>query len=378
MKSKLSWIPFILLLPAAGFLKLATALYPDGIFGFDALQLDYLYMGCAALMFLFAALFCLIDRKIAPQYVIHRNIPAGLVGMVLALLLAADGADVLLRIISAGLKDALTIVAAVLALASAIIFVVMSLNHIVRSRDIKRFSLFYALPAILCAVRMIISFVSFTTISIRLADVSRLICYVCAAMFLFYYANVLAQIKSKSAVKMCFVFGFAAVVALLPYGVYHLMFAFDTEVLMNNAEPAEMLLIGVYILSVLIEMSAFALDRNSIAASDDEIEEEDLTEKKLDGFIATNIAEDENDSHIDDEAIKLRDTEGFLYRESENPDDKEKEEGSVAAASELDNYLTEAIDEEAEDNPDDDRPSTYVDKLDDIDKLILEITEKID
>ena len=377
MKSKLSWIPFILLLPAAGFLKLATALFPDGIFGFDALQLDYLYMGCAALMFLFAALFCLIDRKIAPQYEIHRNIPAGLVGMVLALLLAADGADVLLRIFSAGLKDALTIIAAVLALVSAIIFVVMGLNHIVRSRDIKRFSLLYALPAILSAVRMIISFVSFTTISIRLADVSRLIGYICAAMFLFYYANILAQIKNKSAVKMCFVFGFSAVVALLPYGVYHLIFTFDTEVLMNNVEPAEMLLIGIYVLAVLIEMTAFALDRNSIVAPAEK-EEEDLSEKKLDGFIATNIAEDENDSRIDDEAIKLRDTEGFLYRESENPEDKEKKEGSVAAASELDNYLTEAIDEEAEDNPDDDRPSTYVDKLDDIDKLILEITEKID
>lgn len=375
MRSKLSWIPFILLLPAAGFLKLAQGLFPEGLFGLNALQLDYLYMGASALMFILALIFCLTDKRIAPYYLPHRNIFAGLTALLLALSAAADGAGVLIRVFTAGEKDTLTVIGGVTSLIGAVVFIILGLNHMISNTDRKRFSLMYTLPALLFGVRMIQSFVSFTTISIRLADVSNLICYVFAVMFFFYFAVVLSMIRSKNAVRFCFVFGLPGIVAMIPYGVYHLMFGFDADNFLIDLQPVEILLIGLYILSVLIEMTIFVKDKDSVEIGVEEEEETDLSEKKVEGFFANNITEDENDAQADDPFIGASDTEGFLYQEVENPNDNDS---VIAAESEADSYLTEVIDEDASDNPYDTRPRRYEDSLDDIDKLILEISEKID
>lgn len=374
MRSKLSWIPFILLLPAACFLKLATSLMPDGLFGLNALQLDYAYLGCVALMFLFALFFCLIDRRIAAYYIPHRNIFAGLIALVSALLLAADGAGVLIRVFSAGENDVLTIIGAVLSLINAIVFIALGLGHMVRRGDEKKLSLVYALPAVMFAVRLILSFVSFTTISIRLADVSRLVCYVFTLMFFFYFAVVLSMTKTKNAVKMCMIFGFPAVAALIPYGVYRLMFGFDTQMMLQNAEPAELLLFGVYIFAILIEISMFVTDKDSVEPVLEEEEQPDLSEKKVEGFIANNITEDENDAASDDTFISLSDTEGFLYQETDNAANADEDE---TLKNDVEGYLTEIYDEDSPD-PEDNRPKNYEDQLDNVDKLILEIAEKSD
>lgn len=376
MKSKLSWIPFVLLLPAACFFKLAQSLFPEGVLGLNALRLDYVYMGAAALMFLFAALFCGIDKKIAAYYLPHRNIAAGLMGLALALVLAADGAGVLMRVFSSGEQDTLTIIGAVLSLICAIVFIVMGLNHMIRNTDRRRFSLLYALPAILMAVRMIVCFVSFTTVSIRLADVSKLICYMFASMFFFYYAILLSLTKTKNAVKYCYIFGLPAIVALVPYGVYHLMFSFNSEMILNNAETLEMLILGLYIFTFLIELSIFVGDKDSVVIDLGETTAVDHTDEKVEGFLANNIAEDQNDVRIDNTYIESSDTEGFLYQETENPNDEA--DRMIAAESEVDAYLTEVMEENSPENPEDNRPKNYEDQLDDIDKLILEISEQSD
>lgn len=374
MRSKLSWIPFIVLLPAACFLKTAQSLFPGGLFGLSALKLEYMYLGCAALMLLFALAFCMTDKKIAAYYIPRRNIAAGVFALITALMLAADGAGVFIRIFSAGEPDALTIVGAVLSLVASIVFFAMGLGQIIRRDDDRRLSMIYALPSVMFAVRLILSFVSFTTISIRLADVSRLICYVFALMFFFYYAVVLSLIKTKNAVKMCLIFGFPAVVALIPYGVYHLIFSFDIVMIVNNAEPAALLFTGLYILMILAEISRYVLDRDSIEAvteADELPDLDELAKKKVGGLIATSITEDKNDFNMDDSSLESRDTEGFLYQRTETP---ETDEYTLKLQSgEAETYLTEVVDEDPET-----RPKNYETRLDDVDQLLIEITEKID
>ncbi|WP_407384078.1 hypothetical protein [Ruminococcus sp.] len=374
MKSKLSWIPFILLLPAAFFLKLSQSLIPEGIFGLNVLQQEYLYLGCVALMFLLALLLCLLDRKIAPYYVLHRNIAAGLIALVSALLLAADGAGFWIRTFSAGEKSTLAIIGAILSLINAIVFVLLGLGHMSRRDEERKLSLVYALPAVMFAVRLILSFVSFTTVSIRLADVAKLVCYVFVLMFFFYYAVVLSQTKTKNALKMCLAFGFPAVTALLPYGIYRLFFAFDTQVILNNLEPAELLLLGFYILSLLIEITAFAVKRENQEAIVDTVNPAELSDKKVEDFFANIIAEDKSDSSEETEIPANTDTEGFLYQETKNTQDDTESEKMMQ--SEVDGYLTEVYDEETMKNEDESSQKTYESQMDDIDKLILEITEK--
>ncbi len=374
MKIKLAWIPFVPLFLAAGFLKLAQGFMPDGgLLGLSALQLDYCYLGACALIFLFTLLFAVLDKQIAQYYLPHKNFPAGLIGILLSLLLAADGGFTIFQVFSSGKISVLEILGAVLSLLSAVVFIVLGLNHSFRYKEGKSLSLINVIPAIFCGVRMILSFVQFTTISIRLADVSSLICYVFATLFFFNYAVVLSLIKTKNALKSCFVFGLPAVAAMIPYGIYHLVFRFDSEFILRNAQPLEMLLFGLYILFVLIEITRFVRSKEEITL----IEEEEtpvvnVAAEKVEGFIASNTGEDENDSVEDTSYLENRDTEDFLYENKDQVDDNP--EVNEETNNDVENYLTE-VQEEPEN---DDRPKNYEERLDDIDKLILDITSKTD
>ncbi|WP_405343406.1 hypothetical protein [Ruminococcus sp.] len=375
MKTKLSWIPFVPLFLAACFLKLAQGFMPDGsILGLSALQLEYCYIGACVLIFLFALLFVLLDKKIAQYYLPHKNIPAGLVGILLCLLLAADGGFTVFQVFSSGRISVLELLGAVLSLLSAVVFIILGLNHSFRYKEGKNLSLVNVIPAILCGVRMILSFVQFTTISIRLADVSSLICYVFATLFFFNYAVVQSLIKSKNALKNCFIFGLPAIAALIPYGIYHLVFRFDSEFIIKNAQPLEMLLFGLYILFVLIEITRNVLSKEEVTL----IEEEEapvvnVAEEKVEGFIATNDSEDENDIAEDTAYLEKSDTSDYLYRDTQQVN--EDPEVNDETHNDVENYLTEVQDVSDEN---DDRPKNYEERLDEIDKLILDISSKTD
>ena len=366
MKSKLSWIPFVPLALIALFLKLAQGFMPDGsLLGLSALQLDYCYIGVCVLIFLFTLLFVLLDKKIAAYYLPRKNYSAGLVGIILSLLLAADGGYSLFSIFSSGKVSVLEVMGAVLSLLSAVVFFVLGLNHSFRYKEGKQFSLINVLPAVMCAVRMILCFVKFTTISIRLADVSSLICYVFATMFFFNYAVVLSLIKTKNALKYCFLFGLPAAASLVPYGLYHLIFQFDSEFIINNAQPLEMLLFGLYILSILLEISIFIRDKDSVTVIAEDTAVPVISEEKVQGFIASNSDEDENDQIVDPTYLEKSDTEGYLYQDTKTVNEEDPE-----VQTDTDNYLTEVVEDS-----DDDRPKDYEDRLDDIDKLILDISK---
>lgn len=375
MKSKLSWIPFIPLMLAAAFFKLGQAFLPQGaVFGLSALQMDYCYLAAVALIFLFTAVFCLLDKKIGRYYLPHVNIPAGLFGLALALTLAADGSNTLFNLFSSGKIDVLKTIGSVLALLAAVVFIVFGLNKIFHVKDSKKFSLLNAFPAMFCAVRMILSFVGFTTISLRLADVPKLICYVFATLFFYYYAVALSLTKTKNAVKYCLIFGLPAVAAAIPYGVYHLVFHFDAEIVTNNFEPLEVLLIGLYVLSFLVELTIFVRDNDSIVIVKDEVPEIDLSEEKVQGFLATAVSEDESDQMEDDSVLESRDTEGFLYQEVANPGDEPIKNEEME--KEVENYLTEVSEDVSEEE--EQKRRSYEERLDDIDKLILEINNQSD
>lgn len=377
MRSKLSWIPFVPLFLAAGFFKLAQQLLPQGsVFGLTALQMEYCYIGAAVLILLFALLFVAVDKKISPYYVPHKNVPAGLIGFLLSVLLAADGGLTAFQIFNSGTISVVQFLGAVLALLSAVVFVVFSLNHIFRRKEGKNLSLLNAVPAVFCGVRMILVFIQFTTISIKLADVSALICYVFATLFFYHYAVVLSLIKNKSSLKSCFVFGLPAVAIMIPYGVYHLWFRFDSLTILNNAQPLEMLLFGLYILSILIEITAFAKDKEHVTVIEkDEEPASDPADEKVDGFIASNISEDQNDSQENTEYRESSDTEGYLYQDTHNSNDKPADplQEYDHLNPDAEGYLTE-IQEESDET--DDRPKDYESRLDDIDKLILDISRK--
>lgn len=373
MKSKLSWVPFILLTPVAVFCKLAQNLFEEGtVLGLSNLMLDYAFLAAVVLIFLFALLFCLIDTRISPYYVPHRNFAAGVIGIILAVALAGDGANMIFQMVGAGSVEALRMILAVLLVLSAIVFIVLGLNHSFNSEDNRRFALFNVLPALYCAVRMITCFVQFTTISIRLADVACLACYIFATMFFFNYAVALSLTKAKNAVKSCFIFGFPAVAALVAYSAAKLIFSFDGEVLLNNLETFEMALMALYIFSFLIELTAFVPTRDSVRVIDGD-DQEDIGENdpESDGFLV-NTGNAERDSEPASAYLMTADTEGYLFRKE---DVNDNDDSYYATLDDVDSYLTDSAPAKTDAE---DKPKDYASRLDEIDKLILEISGNSD
>ncbi len=373
MKSKLSWVPFIPLCLLACFCKAAQYLFPEGtVLGLSNLILDYCFIGMVVLIFLFSALFCLVDKRISTYYLTHRNIPAGILGILLALAFAADGAMAMFNMFGVGKPDALKVIEAVLLLLSAIVFIVLGLTHSFRGSEGKGFSAFNVLPAILCAIRMIICFVGFTTISIRLADVPELICYIFATMFFFNYAVALSLTKAKNAVKSCFIFGFPAAAATLSYGAVKLIFNFDSQDLFANVGAVQMVLMGLYILAFLIELTAFVKDKDSVKIIDPDDEDDDdmdaSAQKTVDSFVVP--PERDDDDEPESAYLTTADTKDYLYRESERKDNTPVMKRDP---KDIDTYITEITEEKPETS---DRPRDYTSRLDEIDKLILEISEQ--
>lgn len=367
MRSKLSWAAFIPLTLVACFFKIARYILPQGaVFGLSDLIMDYISIGAIVLIFLLSALFCAVDKKIAAYYLPRRNFVAGVFGLALALIFAGDGASGMYRVISTGNVSALKIIDSVLVLLSAVIFIVIGLTLLLRERNNKQFVVFVVVPALLFAERMIACFVGFTTISIKLADVPKIVCYIFAALFFFNYAVVLSLTKTKNAVKSCFIFGLPAAASMLVYGVAKLVFEPDAQILVNNAEPLEMVLIGVYILAFLVELTANVRDKDSIEIVDGD-EPPVREEIKENVSVVYPEAEDE-DPDREDSYFAATDTSDYLYQTTQDRD------VTVNTVEESKDYLTEATDESVPD----DRPVDYVSRIDNIDKLILEITEKTD
>ncbi len=367
MRSKLSWVTFIPLTLVACFCKTARYFLPEGaVFGLTDLQMDYFFLAAVVLIFLLSLLFCLIDRRISTYYLPHRNIPAGIIGIAAALIFAGQGADGIFRIISSGSFDALSVIDSVLLLLTAVVFVILGLTHSLRN-GAKRFVLLNIIPALFFAERMIACFVSFTTISLKLADVSKLACYVFATLFFFNYAVALSLTKTKNAVKSCFIFGFPTVASMLVYGAAKLIFDPDVQSLVNNAEALEMILISAYVLAFLIELTIYIPDKDDVIVVEDE--EAQKPEESVGGFVVKITDEEAHDKETASSYLATADTDDFLYQEVKNDEDAD-----AAVSNDVEGYLTTTD----EDNEYDDRPADYESKLDRIDKLILEISEKSD
>lgn len=382
MLSKFSWVPFVPFTAGAVFFKLAQEILPDGaIFGLSDMMLDYAVIACVAVIFLFALIFCMADRRISPYYLQHRNVPAGLLGLLLALVLAADGANRTYNLFGGGQMDVFEIIEAALLLLSAIVFVVMGLTHSFRGSKTKGMPILSVVPAFLFAVRLVRCFIGFTTISITQADVVLLITYVFATMFFFNYAVALSLTQAKNAVKSCFIFGFPAVAAALAWGVFEAVYHVDTVELFENAQMVELLLMGLYIFAFLLEMTVFIKDRDHIVIEgvDDQEEYKDVDADKedltADDYVVTGVEDEDRMDVPASSYISTADTSDFLYVDtsSSKKAKKEKNQPELTYEQDDDDYITQVV--ESEYDKKDKTPSTsYSDRLDEIDKLILEIS----
>ena len=318
MTSKLSWItfiPFTLLAVAA---RVASLFYLDenGLFmGLNALTLSYVSIACALFVLLFAVIFCLVDKKTASVYVIKRNIPASVFGILLAVILACDGANRAFVALRSATFSFLEITEITLTILCAVVFVVLGLNHFVGNGGVKGISVFYLVPALWSAFRLVVCFLDFTTVSVVVSDISILGCYIFSSLFLFNYAMIIALMKGKSPVRSALIYGMPAITVLMSYSVYEICSTFRYGVssftLFDSLPVFELALLGLYILSFVIEMSVFVKKKDEIEFLDEEAEEtyEDVDDSDAD--IIKALGNSVTNGNKPDEVVNDTVTEGF-------------------------------------------------------------------
>ena len=425
MTSKLSFIAFAPFSVAAIAIEIIRLFFMDTngmFFIFDDLMMSYLSIACAVLVLLFAVVFCLVDKKTAPTYIIRKNFVCGILGFLLAVTLASDGANKAFLLIRNAQYTFVDIADVVLTILCAIVFVVLALNHFVGNGGVKGLGVFYLLPAIWSAFRLVACFLDFTTVSISVSDITILVCYIFATLFLFNYAMVIALIKGKSPVRSAFIFGLPAVTILLAYGVYALTNTFVLKsgdlTLFANLETLELTALALYILAFVIEMGVFVKKNDEIKLIEDQeeiVEEYDdaydpdadmvnaiassvtngnkpdevVNETLPEGFDSDHLAIDDevflevaqaSMNNQNDDYITDVDASDFIYGSVPTDDDfvlptsSEDTDDTYAAQSEsADMYITKAdstydVEEDAHDDDVDAR-------MDRIDRLILEISE---
>ena len=388
MTSKLSWIPFIPLTLAAVFFKLAQTILPGGsVFGMSNMTLDYIVIGCVAAVFLSALILTIADRKISPYYLPHRNIPAGVFGMLLAVLCAADGANRIYLSLSAGEGETMNLIEAALLLLASVVFIVLGMTHTFVNRDTTHFALFTVMPALLCAIRLVRCFIYHTTISLQNKDanVILLICYVFTTMFFFNLSVTISLTEAKRALKSCFVFGLPSVTVLLAYSLYAFSTSYNADEIFANAEMAQLLVMGLYILSFMTELTMYVKDRDHviIRTGDEEPALDDEAARAADNYVVMGMDE-ENSDVPESSYLTSEDVDDYLVRETEQPENETPEEERVSQ-SDPTGYITEELDTHEgktafaamreEEAASVQASIGYDDRLDDIDNLIVQLTE---
>lgn len=260
MTSRLSWIAFVPFALLAFATKVVQMMFldADGMFmGLSNLQLSYIAIGCSLFVFIIAIVFAIIDKKTAPVYLLNRNLVSGLLGFVMAVLLACDGANRAYSVFRTMDLSIFNIADVLLTILCAVVFVVLGLNHFVGNGGVRGLAVFYLIPTLWSALRLISCFLKFTTVSITITDVTILACYIFATLFLFNYAMIVSVMKGRSPVKSAFIYGLPAVIVLLSYGMYEMYGALKATnfLFFSNIEIFELLVLGMYILTFVIELT---------------------------------------------------------------------------------------------------------------------------
>ena len=419
MTSKLSWIAFIPFTLAALAIKVIQLFFlePDGTFyGLNSLMLSYMAIACAVVVMLFAVIFCMIDRKTAQVYVINKNFIAGISGLLLAVSMACEGANRAFYAFRSMGADFFEIADIVLTIVCAIVFVVLGLNHFVGNGGVKGLAVFYLVPALWSAFRLVKCFLAFTTVSIAVTDVTVLGCYIFTTMFLFNYAMIVALMKGKSPVRAAYIYGLPAVTMLFSYSVYLLVgsyyFRSSSFNLFTDLPSIEFFLLAIYIFSFIVEMSANVkrvdeielIEESDIEYSENNDPDSDIVDtlsnsinygNKPDETVRKVLREGNNEEFLaEDDQVFLEvaqasmnetedyvsdvDVSDFIYGQAPSADDFVMPVADNDAATyeskteDAEHYITKA-DSTYDEEDDTSEPNQF--SMDRIDQLILEISE---
>lgn len=271
MKTKFCLIPFI---PAAlfmMFLKYTEAGLAENetFMGLHSIQLSYLAVGIGAALFLICVAVNIFDKKTAQFYSLAKNPVCAVFAFLAGILIACEGAFAIMNDVSAGTFSVFPLIGSAFSVLGAIAFIYVASCHFSGKNCQNSAAVLVLLPALWGCVKLLVSFLSYTTRSVLSTDMIGLICYVFITLFFFSNAMVLSNLEGRNPVKGCYIYGLPMIACLLAY---------STKLIMENAVatgsfdfkelllPAGFLSLAVYALAFLIELTLKCRTKDQILA----------------------------------------------------------------------------------------------------------------
>lgn len=365
MKSKLSWIPFIPIVFAAVFLRVYQVLFVDsgvdkGFLNSGAISL--IFVGSIILLVILLAVLCAADKKTSPEYKVGRNIFAGIFAMLAGVLLLTD-AFMLFKGMAESGNALVAVINGIFTVLGGVMIFVIGLSSLTGKNLTKKVPFLMLFPAIWSAARLIITFLSYTTISVNAKDMSDLVYMVFTTLFLYNASMVYIGLKSKNPVKACFLYGLPAVVVVFAYTgawVSSTIHSAESVYFLSNVKIFEYLALALFIIFFLVELTARAQEKAPDAVTE-------TGEAALETAAQPEIHENQRQSLSE----TAQDAETLQAQKiMEEVEAAEKKDEPIEYVGYYDRKDTDKKEKNGSDLSD------YASKLDDIDRLILEISSK--
>lgn len=390
MKTKLCWIPFVPITLLMVFLKYMETTLPAGetFLGLDSLGLIYTVILLVPALLLLCMIISLFDRKISPYYSLSRNFAAAIFAFVAAVAVIFSGVTSIMDSVSAGNVAVFEFITSVVGIVAGIALLFVASCHLSGKNCGSSLALFIAFPSVWAGLKLVLSFLMYRTVSVLSTDMLDLLCYAIITLFFCADAMMLGNVESKNSVKKCFVFGFTLVAAVFAYCTkqFAVIFSnFGAYEVSDIINLVLMLAIGLYALSVLIELTVKARTKDEVILSGEEEslqdeqeqttvrekvdfldDEQDFTEVEAEDFISTSVESQKTVSV----------SEQTMHTETV-PDDTAYEQKT---AEKQNSYKENAVinDSDFVVAPKEEEHDELQSRMDEIDKLIYEIQSKQD
>lgn len=276
MKIKWSWWVFLPIFVASLGLKVYQLFFTDGvqaIMGLSQIRFGYLIDVIIGGMMILTIIIALTDRQTKNLYIPHRNITAGVLGILLSVAILVNAGCKFMDMYRTAVYSVLWVISIPLALLAVSGIVIISISLFSGKSNHKDISVMYLFPSIWSIVKLIAMFAENKNLSVRNNDFTNLITYAVLTMFLFYQAALMVDIDTEgSSIKKNFIYGFGSAAFLIVYGLGQAKAVIDSNFatgdildVQNIANCAELLLFGLYIIAFLASVGAKAEYKQPVA-----------------------------------------------------------------------------------------------------------------
>lgn len=377
MKIKLSWIGFVPLVFGLVLFRIYQVLFVDTNIQTTLMDTNTmnLIFGCGiVLLLVLTAIFSFADKKTAPTYEVGSNFLGGLFLLLAGVCIGADAGMTLMKSTANGVIDIAAIINGCISVLAAVAIACMGFVSITGKNFLKAHPVFMLVPPIWSCVRLIITFMSYTTIAVASKDVTDLIFMVFTTMFLYNAVMVFVGFPGKNSVKACFVYAMPAIATILAYTgalISRQVIAGTSLLTIENVKYLEYIFLALFMVFFLLELTSRAKSKDSVdeqpAIKAKKEKNEDVPEREP-------VKHTEEVSDVDAELSNtVRES---LEEPKEEITDADRLAENILGKTGETEYIG-YYDRDKKDKEDaNSSNSSYGDRMDDIDKLILEISSE--